>query len=292
VDVEQQGTVALLGCGLMGSAIARTLSEAGHDLVVWNRSPEKAQALVGDGVRAAATAHEAVAAAQVVVSVLSDDDAFRGALEGAPLQGRTVVNLTTLIPEEVTATEAWVTSRGGRYLDGVLMAYPADIGGKDTVVNYAGPAGIHRELEPMLLAIGGASRHVSEDVRAAAVMDVAAVGMFTIPVLSAYAESTAYALSNGVPEDALHERLDRGLRSLRNQMEKILRAVASGDHETDQATADTYGAAARLFLTAVQDAGHRGRLLEAAVAALDDARTAGRGHLGISAVAAPVRHAD
>ncbi|MGY1746551.1 NAD(P)-binding domain-containing protein [Blastococcus sp. SYSU D00695] len=278
--------VAVLGCGLMGSAVIRALAAAGHDLVVWNRSPEKAQALVGERVRAAATSTEAVESADVVVSVLTGDDAVRAALQDASLQGRTLVNLTSLNPELIPGIAEWVTGRGGRYLDGVLMAYPEQIGGSDTVVYYAGPADAHREVEPLLLAIGGASYHLSEDVRAAAVMDVSSVGMFVIPALTAYAESVAYALANGIPVELLREGSDAGLLgSLAVQMSGVLEALASGDHRTDQASAATYGAAAHEFLDAVRASGHRGRLLEGAVQALDEACEAGRGDLGISAVA-------
>jgi 3-hydroxyisobutyrate dehydrogenase-like beta-hydroxyacid dehydrogenase len=282
-----QKDVAVLGCGLMGSAVIRALAAAGHDLVVWNRSPAKARALVGERVSAVATAAESVAAAPVVISVLTGDDAVRSALEDVSLEGRTLVNLTSLAPELVPATAEWVAARGGRYLDGVLMAYPEEIGGARTVVHYAGPAEAHRELEPLLRALGGGSRYLSEDVRAAAVMDVATVGMFVIPALTAYAESVAYALQHGVPADLLREGAERGLlASLAHQMDGVLEALAGGDHTTDQATAATYATAARDFLEAVRAAGHRGRLLEGAVRALDDACAEGRGHLGISAVAA------
>ncbi|MGY1746545.1 NAD(P)-dependent oxidoreductase [Blastococcus sp. SYSU D00695] len=283
---QQEGPVAVLGCGLMGSAVIRALVGAGHDLVIWNRTPAKADALVGDRVRAVPTAREAVEAAPVVISVLTDDDAVRQALTDTPLSGRTLVNLTQGSPAQVVEAQEWVTARGARYLDGVIMAYPADIGGEDTVVNYSGPADVHRALEPVLRALGGASRYLGEDVRAAAVLDVAAVGLFTIPALTSYAESTSFALAHAVPVEVLEERVDRSLRSLRRQMLGILRAVASGDHATDQATADTYGTAAHHFLEAVAEAGHRSRQLEAAVASLDDVRHAGEGDLGISAVAA------
>ena len=45
--------IALLGCGLMGQPMARRLLASGHTLTAWNRTPEKAQALVADGARVA-----------------------------------------------------------------------------------------------------------------------------------------------------------------------------------------------------------------------------------------------
>ena len=46
--------VALLGTGIMGAAMARNLLKAGHQVTVWNRTPERAQALAADGARFAA----------------------------------------------------------------------------------------------------------------------------------------------------------------------------------------------------------------------------------------------
>jgi 3-hydroxyisobutyrate dehydrogenase-like beta-hydroxyacid dehydrogenase len=72
-------SVAVLGCGLMGSAVARALALAGYDVVVWNRTPAKALALVAERVRAVPTAREAMTSAGVVISVLSDHDALYAA---------------------------------------------------------------------------------------------------------------------------------------------------------------------------------------------------------------------
>ncbi|RFU40309.1 NAD(P)-dependent oxidoreductase, partial [Actinomadura logoneensis] len=52
--------IAFLGLGRMGSAMAGRLLAAGHDLTVWNRSPERAAPLAGRGAVAAATPAEAV----------------------------------------------------------------------------------------------------------------------------------------------------------------------------------------------------------------------------------------
>jgi len=78
-------TVAILGTGRMGGAMARALARAGTPLVLANRSPEKAQALAADlggATRAAATAAEAAAAADVIISMVADgaavDALYRG----------------------------------------------------------------------------------------------------------------------------------------------------------------------------------------------------------------------
>ena len=52
-------TVAVLGLGAMGSRVARRLLDAGHELVVWNRTAERAAPLVEAGAAGAATPAEA-----------------------------------------------------------------------------------------------------------------------------------------------------------------------------------------------------------------------------------------
>ena len=61
--------IAFLGTGIMGSGMARNLAAAGHDVTVWNRTREKAEGLGG---AVAGTPAEAVAGAEVVITMLTD----------------------------------------------------------------------------------------------------------------------------------------------------------------------------------------------------------------------------
>lgn len=93
--------VALLGLGKMGSAIAGHLLKAGHELTVWNRTPERAEPLRGRGAQVAATAAEAVEGVEVVLSVLFDDEALEGVMFGggalkAMMPGTVHVSLSTI----------------------------------------------------------------------------------------------------------------------------------------------------------------------------------------------------
>ena len=62
-------TVGFIGLGIMGKPMAKNLMEAGYDLVVHNRSPEKAEDLVGEGATAAGTPREVAE----VISYLASD---------------------------------------------------------------------------------------------------------------------------------------------------------------------------------------------------------------------------
>ncbi|MDN4483897.1 NAD(P)-dependent oxidoreductase [Demequina lignilytica] len=73
-DTPATLTVAVLGTGIMGSAMARTMVRAGHRVRVWNRTHARAAELAADGATVAVTAAEAVHEADVILSMLHDGD--------------------------------------------------------------------------------------------------------------------------------------------------------------------------------------------------------------------------
>jgi 3-hydroxyisobutyrate dehydrogenase-like beta-hydroxyacid dehydrogenase len=102
--------VAVIGTGRMGSAMARALARAGHDLVLHNRTPDRAAALAGElggSARTAATAAEAAAEADVVLTMLSDDRAVESAVSGpdgvlsGARPGSVVADLSTVDPSTI-----------------------------------------------------------------------------------------------------------------------------------------------------------------------------------------------
>ncbi len=119
----EQMTVALLGTGRMGSAMASSLARAGANVVLYNRTAEKAKA-AAQTIGATVVASPAEAAdADVVISMVADDDAVRslyrdrgGLLEG--LSGRTVaVDMSTVLPDTIRGLEPDVRATGAGILD-------------------------------------------------------------------------------------------------------------------------------------------------------------------------------
>ncbi|MCC7017251.1 MAG: NAD(P)-dependent oxidoreductase [Rhodospirillales bacterium] len=100
--------VAFFGIGVMGEAMATRLLAAGHGLAVYNRTAAKATPLVKAGARPCRTPAEAAEGADLLVSMVADDDASRavwlgpdGALAGALSPGATAV-------ESATVSWAWM----------------------------------------------------------------------------------------------------------------------------------------------------------------------------------------
>lgn len=114
--------VALLGTGLMGSRMAVNLLRAGHEVAVWNRTPEKATPLADDGARVAATPAEAVVGVEVTITMLADRAAvaevlFEGGVAEALAPGSLVIDMSSIPPSAARVHAARLRERGIGHLD-------------------------------------------------------------------------------------------------------------------------------------------------------------------------------
>lgn len=116
-------SVALLGTGTMGAGMARNLLKAGFAVTVYNRTRAKAEPLAAQGATVADTAAEAVRGAQVIVSMLADDEASRAAWKGeggaldAAQEGAVLVESSTVSPDWIEELGALGAARGLHVLD-------------------------------------------------------------------------------------------------------------------------------------------------------------------------------
>lgn len=118
--------VGILGVGGMGRAIALRLLRSGHEVVVWNRTPEKAKALVSDGARVAATAEE-VSREPLVLSILADDRAVEEVLLSRPLTfgpGSVHISSSTISVDLAEKLTAMHRSRGEAHVGAPVLGRP------------------------------------------------------------------------------------------------------------------------------------------------------------------------
>ncbi len=174
--------VSVLGLGVMGSALAAALIQAGHPTTVWNRSPGKADGLVPLGAKAAATAGDAVRDSQVVIACLLDDASVHEVLDPltGELAGRVLINVTTTTPAQSRESAGWAARAGIAYLDGGIMAVPDMIGRPESSILYSGSADVFHEYRP-LLDLWGTSTYFGEDAGLASLYDLALLsGMYVM----------------------------------------------------------------------------------------------------------------
>ncbi|MEL6885416.1 MAG: NAD(P)-dependent oxidoreductase [Pseudomonadota bacterium] len=112
--------VALLGTGLMGFPMARNLALAGVTLTVWNRTRAKAEPLADHGATVADSVAEAVAGADVIISMMSDGPTVLSVLDavsGSLKSGGLWIDMSSTKPEEARAQAALLEGCGVAHLD-------------------------------------------------------------------------------------------------------------------------------------------------------------------------------
>ncbi|MFI5714895.1 NAD(P)-dependent oxidoreductase [Nocardia sp. NPDC051750] len=141
--MSQQNTrsVSVIGLGPMGQAMVRAFLAAGIEVTVWNRSPEKAEAMAGLGAKRAATVAEALAANEVTVLSLTHYAAMYEVLGQATdgLAGKVIANLSSDSPENARKGGEWVRSHGAEFLSGGFMSAGDNISHPASYIFYSGP---------------------------------------------------------------------------------------------------------------------------------------------------------
>jgi 3-hydroxyisobutyrate dehydrogenase-like beta-hydroxyacid dehydrogenase len=207
--------IGFIGLGQMGAGIAANLVRAGHDVAVWNRSPQKARTLVDRGAIEVKTPSAAATERDVVMSMLADDAALDAVLSGGAggagvlegmRRGALHVSLSTI---SVAAAQAAMTrhaERGQRFMSAPVFGRPeAAAAAKLFVV----AAGAHADLEtatPALEAISQRVFYVGETPSSANLVKLC--GNFAIlAAIEGMAEAMALAQKGGVAKKQLYEIL-------------------------------------------------------------------------------------
>ncbi|MFI6598294.1 NAD(P)-dependent oxidoreductase [Nonomuraea sp. NPDC050536] len=220
-------TVALLGTGIMGAAMGRNLLKAGHDLRVWNRTKEKAQSLEADGATLAGDPAEAVAGADVVITMLNDGDAVRRAIEAAApglRAGQVWAQMSTVGVVAIERLAEFAREHGLVFVDAPVQGtrQPAEAG--TLVVLAGGPA--DPRLDSVFSAVGSKTLWVG-DVGAATRLKLTTVG-FGIALTSVLAEVLGLAKGLGVDLAQFREVITGGPMDS-PYLQAKLKAVSEGD---------------------------------------------------------------
>jgi 3-hydroxyisobutyrate dehydrogenase len=158
--------VAVLGAGIMGAGMTRSLLRTGLDVTVWNRSPDRAAPLAADGAQVAGTAAEAVAGVDAVVTMLWDGgsvaEVMTAALPGAPEGVLWAQTSTVSLQDAGVQLPALASRYGARYVDAPVLGtrQPAEDG--RLLVLAAAPSPLRDSVTPLFGAIAARTVWVSE----------------------------------------------------------------------------------------------------------------------------------
>jgi 3-hydroxyisobutyrate dehydrogenase len=158
--------IAFLGLGIMGSGMARRLLAKGFPVAVFNRNPDKAKPFAAEGANVAAAPDEAARQADVIISMVSDDQASRslwlgerGALSVAK-PGALCIECSTLSVAWVRELCAAAAARGCEFLDAPVTGSKPQAASGELSFLVGGAAASLEKARPVLAAMSKAIIHL------------------------------------------------------------------------------------------------------------------------------------
>jgi 3-hydroxyisobutyrate dehydrogenase-like beta-hydroxyacid dehydrogenase len=277
--------IAFLGLGEMGTPMASRLLRAGHQLAVWNRTPERSAPLVEHGAVGGATPAQAAAGADFIVTMLATPDALEQVvfgdegLAGALVAGQVLVDMSTVglaairsvaarLPRAVPVVDAPVRGSVPQATEGRLEVF---VGASDEDFAHVRP----------ILETLGTVRHVGGPGAGAAMKLVVnlVLGVAMVTMGEALALGKSLTLPRGLLLDVLAD-------SPIGPIVKGKRALVEARHYPPSFKLRHAEKDLRLVEEAAASAGRELKVTPAARSWLDEAAAGGAGDLDFAAVVA------
>lgn len=202
-------SVGLIGLGLMGRPIGLNLLKKAFPLTVWNRSASRAEALVSQGARLAASPREVAAASDVLIVIVSDPPAVEqvlwgenGALSGLR-RGTVLIDCSTVSPALARRSASACSERGVEYLDAPVTGGTWGAEKGELVMMVGGAAETLERVEPVLGAIAKRWFHLGPNGAGQSVK--LAMNMLLALEVDALAEALALTRAAGIPGERVIE---------------------------------------------------------------------------------------
>ncbi len=203
--------VAMIGTGIMGAAMARSLAREGHEVAAWNRTPERAHGL-GEGIEPTASVAEAVTGADAVVTMLFDADSVvevAAEVAGALEPGAVWLQCSTVGPDGMRRIAEAASAVSDRLLDAPVLGTrkPAEDG--TLVVLVAGARQARESAGPVLDAVGSRVVTVGEELGSASALKLAC-NSWVATINAATGQALALAEAQGVDPSLFLEAIAGG----------------------------------------------------------------------------------
>ena len=276
--------VGFLGLGVMGQPMALNLARAGTPLVVWNRTPSRAEPLADAGAVVASGPDEVFATAGTVLMMLADDRATDAVLGrgtqafAAHVAGRVIVHMGTTAPGYSTALGEDVAAAGGRYVEAPVSGSRVPAAKGELVGLLAGDA--VDEVRPLLapmchetFACGAVPN---------ALLTKLAVNLYLITMVTGLAEAAHFADRHGLDPRLFEAVLAAGPMASSVSRGKTAKLVA-GDFDVQASVANVLENN-RLVAQAARAAGIASPLLDVCHALYGEAAALGHGRSDMVAV--------
>jgi 3-hydroxyisobutyrate dehydrogenase len=196
-------TIALLGTGLLGRAIAERLQTVGHTVIAYNRTATKALPLQAQGITVVGTPELAVAQAEYVLLLLTDAAAVRSVLFSPAcarsLKGKAIIQMGTIGSNESLGIQREVERCGGTYSEAPVLGSLAEAKAGTLFVMVGATEELFTRLHPLFRSLGHAPRLIGPVGKAAALK--LALNHLIATETSAFALSLGLIQRSGVSVD-------------------------------------------------------------------------------------------
>jgi 3-hydroxyisobutyrate dehydrogenase len=147
---------AVLGTGIMGLPMARNMARAGLEVVAWNRTRERAEPLIAEGIELADDPRDAASGADVVLTMLSDADAVLETMELAieSCRSATWVQMSTVGLDGTERCAELATGAAVELVDAPVLGTKAPAEQGELIVLASGPAEALERCVPIFDAVG------------------------------------------------------------------------------------------------------------------------------------------
>jgi 3-hydroxyisobutyrate dehydrogenase-like beta-hydroxyacid dehydrogenase len=202
--------IAFIGLGNMGIGMAQRILQAGHEIAVWNRTAAKMESLVAQGAHPSATAREAAAAADVVMTSLMDDKSVLGVARAEDgiltgmRQGAVHACVTTISPACADELERLHRDRGSYYVSAPVVGRPDAAASGQLASFLGGAADATERLVPVCQAYSKSVTIISERPRMANVMKLA-INYNVVSTIELMSETYVFAEKCGLPLELVRD---------------------------------------------------------------------------------------
>lgn len=214
---NRRPAVAVLGIGRMGLPTARRLLQAGFPVLAWNRTREKATPLMADGARVAESAAQAIAHADVIITLLETGDIveavlFDEATAAAFRAGQSVIDMSSIPPDRARDHAERLSARGVAYIDAPVSGGTVGAAEGTLAIMAGGPQELIEQHAAVFAALGRVTRVGAVGAgQVAKLANQAIVGA----TIAAVAEALSLAKAGGADPAAVREAIRGGFAESR-----------------------------------------------------------------------------
>ncbi len=197
--------IGFIGLGAMGSLIVDRLLDAGHRLIGWNRSRDKAESLIVIGMRWAESPRAVAEQSDIVFSIVTDGAAVKAVALGPDgivsglKPGGIFIDMSTIDPETSRTVAAEFAKAGSLMLDGPVSGSPVTVKAGQASIMIGGDEAAYERAKPVLLAIGRKVTYIGGNGLACQMK--IAVNLLLMVEVICFGEAVALAEKGGVARE-------------------------------------------------------------------------------------------